>query len=91
VALTGRDRCFRSARFFGNTYFVNRSMETPSRKRGRPASGRDPHITARLPEDMIRDLDRLAHERRATRSEVLRDLLRPALDAVQRDGQSKTK
>jgi len=32
---------------------------------------------------MIRDLDRLAHERRATRSEVLRDLLRPALDAVQ--------
>ena len=66
-------------------------METPSRKRGRPAGGRDPHITARLPEEMIRDLDRLAHERRATRSEVLRDLLRPALDAVQGGGQSKAK
>jgi hypothetical protein len=60
---------------------MGKSIPVTPKRRGRPATGRDPHITARLPEEMIRDLDRLAHQKGVTRSEILRDLVGPALAA----------
>jgi hypothetical protein len=56
------------------------SSKSASRKSlGRPATGRDPAVTVRLPEEMLRAIDSLAHAERITRSEALRKLLEPVL------------
>jgi len=44
----------------------------------------DPAVKVRLPEEMLRALDRLAHEERITRSEVIRRLVKQALAAQQK-------
>jgi hypothetical protein len=49
-----------------------------------PVAGRkrqDPHVTARLPEEMVRELDHLAHLGGITRSEAIRRLIEQALRA----------
>jgi predicted DNA-binding protein len=55
-----------------------RRLPTAGRK------GQEPHITARLPEEMIRELDRLAHLGGITRSEAIRRLIEQALRAEPR-------
>lgn len=47
----------------------------PSRRR----KAADPAVTVHLPENMLRSIDRLAHQGRVTRSEVIRRLLEKAL------------
>ena len=54
----------------------------PLKKAKRPPSRHDPHLTAKLPEEMMRALDRLAHDVGVTRSEIVRRLIEQAL-AVQ--------
>jgi metal-responsive CopG/Arc/MetJ family transcriptional regulator len=49
-----------------------------SKKRG---GAHEPAVTVELPEDMLRALDRLAHQERITRSEVIRRLIKQALAA----------
>ena len=41
----------------------------------------DPAVTVRLPEHMVRALDRFAHHERITRSEVIRRLIEQAIAA----------
>jgi hypothetical protein len=43
------------------------------KKRGRPATGRDPHITVRLPQEMIDGLELWAGKNNVSRSEAVRD------------------
>ena len=42
------------------------------RKRGRPATGTDPLVCARLPEDLIAAFNSFAQREELTRSEVIR-------------------
>jgi metal-responsive CopG/Arc/MetJ family transcriptional regulator len=49
-------------------------------KKPAPAA-REPAVTVELPEEMLRALDRLAHQERITRSEVIRRLIKQALAA----------
>lgn len=44
---------------------------TPKR-RGRPATGRDPTFTVRLPDDLVASIDRFAEAEELSRSEVIR-------------------
>ena len=39
----------------------------------------DPAVTVQLPENMLRSIDRLAHQSRITRSEVIRRIVEKAL------------
>jgi hypothetical protein len=48
---------------------------TPKRKRGRPATGRDPHVTSRMPQTLIDQVERWAASNEATRSEAIRRLV----------------
>jgi metal-responsive CopG/Arc/MetJ family transcriptional regulator len=47
---------------------------------GRPATGTDPLIAARLPRELILRLDRYAKEQGVSRSKALRELITEALD-----------
>ena len=47
---------------------------------GRPATGKDPLITARFPRDLIARLDRYASEQNLSRSQALRAIVIEALD-----------
>lgn len=47
-------------------------MKPLTRKRGRPATGKDPLITLRVPPDVIRKLDQIAAAEGVSRSEVIR-------------------
>ena len=49
--------------------------EIPKRKRGRPATGRDPAVTARIPEASIAAIDKWANANSCTRAEAIRQLV----------------
>jgi metal-responsive CopG/Arc/MetJ family transcriptional regulator len=49
-------------------------------KKPAPAA-HEPAVTVELPEEMLQELDRLAHQERITRSEVIRRLIKQALAA----------
>ncbi len=51
----------------------------PRKKRGRPRTGRDPTVSVRLPPAVIREIDRIAHDRGVSRSQAARELLLIAL------------
>lgn len=57
---------------------------TPKRRPGRPATGKDPLVTVRLPKMMIEALDRAAAVTGSSRSELIRG-------AVERDLSLKAK
>ena len=58
-------------------------MVTPKKRgRGRPATGRDPIVTLRLPVDIRREIERLAAKEGVSRSEMFRMLLEQQLPAV---------
>jgi Ribbon-helix-helix protein, copG family len=52
------------------------SAKPKKRRRGRPATGRDPMIGLRLPKDEIAKLDKWAKANGYTRSEAIRRLIR---------------
>ncbi|WP_376708981.1 ribbon-helix-helix protein, CopG family [Bradyrhizobium diversitatis] len=54
---------------------------TPKKKRGRPATGRDPHVTARLPQGLIDAIEAWALKNELSRSESIRRLVELGLKA----------
>jgi len=54
---------------------------TPKKKRGRPATGRDPHVTSRMPQDLIDQVELWALKNDANRSEAIRRLVELGLKA----------
>jgi len=60
------------ARFMYYLYWAMSISVTP-KKRGRPATGRDPLVTARLPKPLVDALNACAAAEEKTRSEVLRE------------------
>jgi hypothetical protein len=50
------------------------------RGRGRPATGRDPAISARVPKEVLAKLDKWATSNECSRSEAVAFLLAKALD-----------
>jgi hypothetical protein len=56
------------------------AVHQKKRGRGRPATGRDPLLSARVPDAVRERVDRYAAEREITRSEAVRELLETALD-----------
>ena len=48
---------------------------TPKKKRGRPATGRDPHVTSRMPQALIDQVDAWAAANDTGRSDALRRLV----------------
>jgi hypothetical protein len=47
----------------------------PKKRRGRPATGKDPHIAARMPSALITDVEAWAAANDTTRSEAIRRLV----------------
>ena len=48
---------------------------TPKKARGRPATGKDPHVTARMPNEMIVQVEAWATANETSRSEAIRRLV----------------
>jgi hypothetical protein len=48
---------------------------TPKKKRGRPATGRDPHVTSRMQPVLIAAVEAWARANKTTRSEAIRTLV----------------
>jgi hypothetical protein len=47
----------------------------PKKRRGRPATGKDPHVAARMPPQLTAEVDAWAKANGMTRSEALRRLI----------------
>ena len=48
---------------------------TPKKSRGRPPTGKDPHVTARMPNELIAQVESWATANDASRSEAIRRLV----------------
>jgi hypothetical protein len=48
---------------------------TPKKKRGRPATGRDPHVTSRMPPELIAEVEAWAVTNETSRSDAFRRLV----------------
>lgn len=48
---------------------------TPKKTRGRPATGKDPHVTARMPAELINQVEAWATSRGLGRSQAIRRLV----------------
>jgi Arc/MetJ-type ribon-helix-helix transcriptional regulator len=60
---------------------MKRSIKvTPKKKRGRPATGRHPHVTSRMPQTLIDQVERWAASNEASRSEAIRRLVELGLE-----------
>jgi hypothetical protein len=67
---------FRSARFYGTTQIMKKSIKVaPKKRRGRPATGKDPHVAARMPLSLIAEVEAWATANDTTRSEAIRRLV----------------
>ena len=64
---------------FVYTHFMAKSIKVHPKKRGRPATGKDPLVSARLPSAMIDQIEQWAHRHDATRSETIRRLIERGL------------
>jgi hypothetical protein len=53
----------------------------PKRRRGRPAAGKDPLVSARLPQPLINDVENWAASNHAPRSGAIRRLVELGLKA----------
>ena len=58
---------------------MTRSIKVLPKKRGRPATGKDPFVGVRLPPPMIEALDERAEAEGVTRSETMRRLIEAGL------------
>jgi hypothetical protein len=61
---------------------------TPKKRRGRPATGRDPHITSPMPPGLIAEVEAWARANETTRSEAIRRIVELGL-AVKSRGRPK--
>ena len=52
---------------------------TPKKARSRPATGKDPHVTARMPNDLIVQVEAWAIANDTSRSEAIRRLVEMGL------------
>ena len=55
------------------------SITVKPKKRGRPATGRDPLVGVRIPIELIAEIDTWAKHNKITRSEAVRQLIEAAL------------
>jgi len=62
---------------------MKRSIKvTPKKKRGRPATGRDPHVTSRMPQTLIDQVESWATANDTGRSEAIRHLVELGLKVM---------
>jgi hypothetical protein len=67
---------------FRYTYLMAKSIKVhPKKRRGRPATGKDPLVSARLPQTLIDQVEHWAGSNEASRSEAIRQLLEIGLKA----------
>jgi Arc/MetJ-type ribon-helix-helix transcriptional regulator len=52
----------------------------PKKRRGRPATGKDPLISARVPQSLIDEIEEWSKRHGATRSEAIRRLIEAGLN-----------
>jgi len=57
------------------------SIAAKPKKRGRPATGKDPMVGLRLSPELTRAVDSWAEERNLTRSEAIRTMIERALSS----------
>jgi Arc/MetJ-type ribon-helix-helix transcriptional regulator len=60
---------------------MGKSIKVHLKRRGRPATGKDPLVSARLPQSMINRIEDWGGRNDATRSEAIRRLLELGLEA----------
>jgi hypothetical protein len=61
---------------FRYTYLMAKSIKVhPKKRRGRPATGKDPLVSARLPQTLIDQVEHWACSNEASRSEAIRRLV----------------
>jgi hypothetical protein len=53
---------------------------TPKKRRGRPATGRDPHVTSRMPPELIAEVEAWAVTNDTSRSDAFRRLVELGLN-----------
>jgi hypothetical protein len=58
---------------------MKKSIKVVPKKRGRPATGRDPLVTTRMSAELIRSIDNWATGNNITRSEAMRRLVELSL------------
>lgn len=61
---------------------MTQSIKALPKKRGRPATGKDPLVNARLPIEMITQLDERAKAEGIPRSELIRRLIQIGLQSA---------
>jgi hypothetical protein len=54
---------------------MKKLIKVQPKKRGRPATGRDPHIAARFPAELTKEIDAWARANDTTRSDAMRRLV----------------
>ena len=74
---------FRSACFWVKPKSMLMSITVEPKKRGRPATGRDPLIGFRAPPDLLAQLEAYGEREGLKRSEAIRRLVEEALEAKQ--------
>jgi Arc/MetJ-type ribon-helix-helix transcriptional regulator len=53
----------------------------PKKRRGRPATGKDPLVSARLPVKLIETIESIAESEKTSRSDAIRNLIERGLQA----------
>ncbi len=64
---------------------IHMSIAATPKKRGRPATGRDPLICVRIPPEAVATIDAWAAARGVSRSEAIRAMISEALDGPERE------
>jgi hypothetical protein len=73
---------FHSARDYGRHLFMKKSIKVDQkRRRGRPATGRDPMVSSRIPAATVVAVDDWATHNETTRSDAIRRLVEIGLKA----------
>jgi hypothetical protein len=62
-------------------YLNSMRTSTPKRRVGRPRTGKMPQTALKLPDQLLKRIDKIAHEKKLSRGEIIRQLLTEALDA----------
>ena len=84
VESRGGSDSFTSARNYGTTIFMKKSIKVAPKKRSRgrpPTGGRHPHVTVRMPQTLIDEADAWAVANDTVRSEAIRRLVELGLKA----------
>jgi hypothetical protein len=70
------------ARFLCDTQIAMSNKKVIPKKRGRPATGKDPHVSFRLGGELRESVDAYAASANLTRSEAIRHLVEYALSVA---------